>query len=230
MRSAPTTVPPSADTDRTARARIRDGAIELFAAHGVDGTPVRAIASLAGVSPALVIHHFGSKDALRVACDEYVIATLRESNKLAAASPGADPLAALRSYSDGPPLLRYLARTLVDGSPHVSDLVDELVNDAAEYTRNAIAAGTMTPTEQPYERAAVLTLWSLGALVLHEHVHRLLGVDITAEPEGVGPYMVPAAEIMAGGVITTELYEHIRDAFPPEERVAVPPPKGSNHD
>jgi hypothetical protein len=49
-----------------------------------------------------------------------------------------------------------------------------------------------------------------AALVLHEHVHRLLGVDITGEPEGVGPYMVPAAEILAGGVIPAELYERAR--------------------
>ena len=131
-----------------------------------------------------------------------------------------DPLAALRAYSEGPPLLRYLARTLVDGSPHVSALVDELVNDAAAYTRAAIAAGTMTPTERPYERAVVLTLWSLGALVLHEHLHRLLGVDITGEPDAVGPYMVPATEILAGGVIPAELYERVRDAFPARPETA----------
>ena len=215
MRTVQTRV---ADPDRTARARIRDAAIELFAAQGVNGTSVRAVASLAGVSAGLVMHHFGSKDALRVACDEHVAATLRESNNATAANPGADPLAGLRAYSEGPPLLRYLARTLVDGSPHVTALVDELVNDAAEYSRDSVRAGTMSPSEQPYERAVVLTLWSLGALVLYEHVQRLLGVDITSDPDGVGPYMVPVAEILAGGVIPAELYERIRDAFPPRQK------------
>jgi TetR/AcrR family transcriptional regulator, regulator of cefoperazone and chloramphenicol sensitivity len=53
----------SAD-DLTAAARIRDAAIEQFGEHGF-GTGLRAIAEAAGVSAALVIHHFGSKQGLR---------------------------------------------------------------------------------------------------------------------------------------------------------------------
>ncbi|MEX0658697.1 MAG: TetR/AcrR family transcriptional regulator [Egibacteraceae bacterium] len=78
--------------DRTARARIRDAAITRFAEDGVAGTSVRAIAGQAGVSAALVIHHFGSKEALRAACDEHVAATIRERKQTAmAAGPGLDP-------------------------------------------------------------------------------------------------------------------------------------------
>ena len=57
--------------DMTAVARIRDAAIELFGSRGFD-VGVRAIAEAAGVSPGLVIHHFGSKDGLRKACDDYI--------------------------------------------------------------------------------------------------------------------------------------------------------------
>ena len=57
--------------DLTATARIRDAAIEQFGQHGF-GVGLRAIAKAAGVSAALVIHHFGSKDGLRKACDDYV--------------------------------------------------------------------------------------------------------------------------------------------------------------
>ena len=62
--------------DATTRSRIRDSAIELFGSRGFSGTTIRAIAEQAGVSAALVIHHFGSKDALRLACDEYIVASL----------------------------------------------------------------------------------------------------------------------------------------------------------
>lgn len=62
--------------DLTATARIRNAAIELFARDGFQKTNVRAIAAAAGVSPALVIHHFGSKDGLRAVCDEYVLEVL----------------------------------------------------------------------------------------------------------------------------------------------------------
>jgi AcrR family transcriptional regulator len=55
--------------DLTARARIRHAAIRLFADRGIDGTTVRDIAREAGVSPGLLRHHFGSKEALRQVCD-----------------------------------------------------------------------------------------------------------------------------------------------------------------
>jgi AcrR family transcriptional regulator len=62
----------SAEEDRTARAIIRDEALRLFAAHGPDAVTVRQIAAAAGVSPALVVHHFGSKEGLREAVDQHL--------------------------------------------------------------------------------------------------------------------------------------------------------------
>jgi AcrR family transcriptional regulator len=43
---------------------IRTAAAQLFPVHGYVGTSVRDIASVAGVDPALVIRHFGSKENL----------------------------------------------------------------------------------------------------------------------------------------------------------------------
>ncbi len=203
--------------DRSTKARIRDAAIECFAADGIAGTSIRTIAAEAEVSPGLVMHHFGSKEALREACDHHVAAVIREM-KGDALSAGAalDPVAALRSSSGGPPLLRYLARTLIDGSPHVSEVVDEMVNDAVEYIELGVAAGLITPSDYPRERATVLALWSLGAVVLHEHLERLLGVDITADlsenPEGARPYIHGAYELL-GGFVTDTAREIMTKAF-----------------
>lgn len=149
--------------DHASRTRIRDAALELFGERGVVSTTVRAIAERAGVSAALVIHHYGSKDALRAACDEHVVTTVRERKHAALADP--DPVAGLRSWPGGQVLLRYLARTLVDGTPQVAELVDQLVADAVEYTEAGVRAGRLRAPEHPREQAAVLTLWSLGALV-----------------------------------------------------------------
>jgi AcrR family transcriptional regulator len=52
-----------AESDLTARARIRDAAIRRFGSDGF-GASVRAIAADAAVSPGLVMHHFGSKEGL----------------------------------------------------------------------------------------------------------------------------------------------------------------------
>jgi AcrR family transcriptional regulator len=55
-------VPPHSPRDA-----IRGAATELFARDGYAGTTVRAIAAAAGCDPALVIRHFGSKEALFLA-------------------------------------------------------------------------------------------------------------------------------------------------------------------
>ena len=46
------------------RSAIQKAATPLFAEHGFNGVSVRAIAAAAEVDPALVIRHFGSKEAL----------------------------------------------------------------------------------------------------------------------------------------------------------------------
>ena len=210
--------PRAADQDLTARARIRDAAVACFAERGVAGASVRAIADDAGVSPALVIHHFGSKDALRVACDEHVAAIIRQGKQEAlTAGAGLDPVASLRAVTDGPPYLRYLARTLVDGSPHVAELIDEMVEDAVGYLDAGVAAGTLKPTDDQRGRAVVLMMWSLGALVLHEHVTRLTGADLVDDPANAESWMLPALELLTDGVLDEAVRERYREVFAERE-------------
>lgn len=218
MRSAtPDPSDPSVTDDRSTQARIRDAAIAQFAEHGVTGASIRAIAKDAGVSPALVIHHFGSKDALRTACDAHVAALIRSQKREAMAQgPNLDPLAALRSQKRSVPLLRYLARTLIDGTPQVAELVDRLVEDAQGYMQDGVEAGILKPSRFPRERAALLTLWSLGAVVLYEHVERLLGIDLLdawyESPEAKN-YAGPALEMFSHGLMTEAAAERMQRAF-----------------
>lgn len=189
--------------DRTAKARIRDAAIACVARYGTAGATVRKVASEAGVSPGLVIHHFGTMDGLRAACDEYVASVIRDA-KLSFADAGFsfDLLGALRS-TDTAILPAYLAEALVDNSPTVSKLVDELVADAEGYMKRYEELGWVKPSATPEARAALLILWSLGALVLHRHVKRLVGLDMTdprygENPEAIATYWIPAFELLSG--------------------------------
>ncbi len=119
--------------DRTAKARIRDAAISCVARYGTAGVTVRKIASIADVSPGLIIHHFGSMEELRSACDEYVASVIREA-KLSFADEELDfdLLATLRNANSGT-LAGYLAAVLAEDSPAVSKLIDDLVADAEGY-------------------------------------------------------------------------------------------------
>jgi AcrR family transcriptional regulator len=207
---------PVAD-DRTAKARIRDAAIQCFAEAGIDGTTARKVATRAGVSPGLVIHHFESMEGLRSECDRYVAATIREYKREAiSAGPTIDVLAALRGANAGP-VMAYLAAVLVDNSPIVANLVDELVADAEGYLEYGVETGMVKPSANPRGRAAVLFLWALGALVLHRHVRRILGVDLTNPDIGTDPaiaaYAGPAYEIMGGGVLDEDFAAQLQDVF-----------------
>ncbi|MFZ0493763.1 MAG: TetR family transcriptional regulator [Acidimicrobiia bacterium] len=200
--------------DRTAKARIRDAAISCVAKHGIAGTTVRKIASVADVSPGLVIHHFGSMEGLRAACDDHVASVIREG-KLSFADEGLsfDPLAALRNADSGT-LAGYLAAVLTEDSPAVSRLVDDLVTDAEGYMRRYEDAGWVKPSAAPRARAAILLIWNLGALVLHRHMQRLVGVDVTdpehgSDPATITTYWAPAFEVL-GGIFTDEFAQEMQ--------------------
>ncbi|GAB3934356.1 TetR/AcrR family transcriptional regulator [Micromonospora vulcania] len=161
--------------DLTARARIRDAAIRLFADRGIDGTTVRDITDAAGVSPGLLRHHFGSKQALRETCDAYVldrVMKIKEELVLEGkvASPGFLP-------SVHPTILlfyRYVTRALLDGSPSAAAMFDDMVTLAEQWVSKN--APHVSDDHRAY--AAVLVGMQSGILAMHDHVSRALGVDI----------------------------------------------------
>lgn len=61
------------------RERILNKAMVLISEKGHKGATVRAIAAAAGVSPALIVHHFGSKENLLSAIDDDVVERFRHA-------------------------------------------------------------------------------------------------------------------------------------------------------
>jgi AcrR family transcriptional regulator len=195
----------------TASERILRSATDLFGRQGVRGTSLKAIAEQAGVSPALVVHHFGSKEGLREACDRRVVAQVRSAKtETLRQGPNPFPFAVLSQVEESRPLLRYLSRAVVDGSPHLDELLDELVDDAVVYTAEAQEEGWVRPSADPRARIVVLTLWSMGVLVLHEQLQRMLDVDLLGEGGDVLPYMQAALEILTQGVLTEDAFTQFR--------------------
>ncbi|GAB3372276.1 TetR/AcrR family transcriptional regulator [Amycolatopsis echigonensis] len=183
--------------DLTARARIRDAAMRHFGEHGFERATIRGIAVEAGVSLGLVRHHFGSKQALREACDAHLIKLLRQLNDQVpddlSASVTANPVAAARIAVG--PYRDYLVRALVDGG--VAPLFDEMVELG---TRQLVAADrqrTDPPTVEPKVRAAIGTAMALSITVLHQHISRAAGVDILS----------PAGDTMLARALI-DIYSH----------------------
>lgn len=157
--------------DLTTVARIRDAAIDQFGQHGFSAS-VRSIAASAGVSAALVIHHFGSKDKLREACDAYVIETVRaaKTESMQNASPSAwfAQIAEIESFA---PLTAYLMRALQTGGDLAKSLWQSMIENAEGYLEEGVRAGTLKPSRDPKARARFLALTGGGALLTYIQLH-----------------------------------------------------------
>jgi AcrR family transcriptional regulator len=157
--------------DLTAAARIRDAAIAQFGEHGF-GVGLRTIAEAAGVSAGLVIHHFGSKDGLRRACDDYVAEAIRslKSEAMQSHEP-ATWLAQLSEIESYAPLTAYLVRSLQSGADLAKTLWRTMIANAEEYLDEGVRAGTLKPSRDPKARARYLAITGGGGLLLYLQMH-----------------------------------------------------------
>ncbi|MCX5043757.1 TetR family transcriptional regulator [Aldersonia sp. NBC_00410] len=156
----------SNDADLSTKARIRDAAIEAFGTNGF-ATGVRAISTAAGVSPGLVIHHFGSKDGLRVACDERVLEIIRDQKLANLREPGVGRmLTTLIDVEEYAPVVAYMVRSFTAGGPLAQSLFTHMVDDAEQYLAEGVEAGVLRPSLDPHARAHYLTLANVGAMIL----------------------------------------------------------------
>ena len=177
--------------DRTARARIRDEALALFAARGADSVTMRDIAAAADVSPALLIRHYGSKDGLIDAVDDHVVAMFeavltRVTTDTAETGlePSAVPsmLDSLATYlPPDSPIPAYLSRLLIAGGRVGSALFDRLYQISGKALDAMIAAGIASPGADPAVRAAFLLVNDLAVLILRARLAEVLGADPLSE-------------------------------------------------
>ncbi len=205
--------PPEA-SDLTARARIRDAAVRLFGREGFAATSLRAVAKEAGVSPALVVHHFGTKEALKEACDEYVA---RELIDVEVAASERDLIGTMRRWLAEPDAYRaefdYMTRMVLEGSATGDTLFDALVARTEAMLVEGAEAGQMRTFSDLRGAAVVVALVGLAPLVLGRQVGRALG----EEGLSVGALQrlaLPAMELLTHGLYTgTELLEATRAAM-----------------
>jgi TetR/AcrR family transcriptional regulator, regulator of cefoperazone and chloramphenicol sensitivity len=195
--------------DLTARATIRNAALRLFAEHGADTVTVREIATQAGVSPALVLHHFGSKDGLRAEVDAYAarafdailedMSTDEIVEMLAGASvSGSLAEAFARGFPHGSPLPAYLGRLLLTHDPAGEALFGRWYETTRRLLDVMVEAGVARPSQDPAVRAAFFLVNDLALILLRAQIAMAIGADpLTAD--GIERWAREASQIYAEG-------------------------------
>ena len=137
------------ERDLTAYARIRNAALEGFAAEGVAATTIRGVAAAAGVSPGLVQHHFPTKAALREAVNQYVLEIVAEAfDELGHATPSEELLSELgdritETVRDHRMAVLYLARSVAERDEAALQLFDAVVAVSGQQIKRFQDAGLL---------------------------------------------------------------------------------------
>ncbi|MDT5198999.1 MAG: hypothetical protein QOH34_521 [Mycobacterium sp.] len=188
--------------DLTAVARIRDAAIEQFGQQGF-GVGLRSIAEAAGVSAALVIHHFGSKDGLRKACDDYVAEEIRsdKSEAMRSADPGTW-FAAMAEIEEYASMMAYLVRSMQTGGELAKTLWRNMIDNAESYLDEGVSTGILKASRDPAARARYLAITGGGGFLLYIQMHET-PTDLRAVLRDYARDMVlPALELYTDGLMT----------------------------
>lgn len=169
--------------DLTARARIREAALDLFARDGVAATSMRSVAAKAGVSPSLVVHHFGTKSGVRNAVDEAVL-TAFESALAAVDLTGtpeevSDALnQAISGIIGGDQAVRdYLGRSFFEATEASQRLFDALVEMIQQGLERLEARGVVRSGTDTVWRAYSVLFLAIGAILLSRQLEARLGQD-----------------------------------------------------
>ena len=186
----------------------------LFGRDGFESTTVRSVAAAAGVSAALVIHHFESKDGLRHACDDFVVMEFLGRKDELLQNNTTDAIA--RWFADTDqfgPLIDYLSRMLASQSEGADELFDILLQGTRSMLDEQVAAGVI---REPIDRevtALFLTLYGITPLVMQRQLARALGV-VRLDGAAMRRATLPILDLYTNGLYANDQFlEAAREAL-----------------
>lgn len=202
----------SSPADLLPQARIRLAALELFGTQGFVKTTIRQIAARAGVSPGLVIHHFGSKNQLRAHCDDWVMDLIEQEKTLLTIGPQPALRDYLAEHPEYEPVMAYLVTGLREGGKIADRIYTRTVAMTEGMLDLAEANGLVRIPEDREAATAFLVASSLGFLMLSDQFARQLGGQHLNDPDVVARYGLVAAEVFAHGLFTPAYLEALKAA------------------
>lgn len=178
------TDPRMSPADLTAKAKIRNAALDLYAGQGEGRVSMRAVAAAAGVTVGLVQHHFKTKDGLRNAVEQLIVDC--HAQAIASAPTDGTPaevreardLAVRRMLVEHPPVVDYLRRAVLDPSGEHGALIGRLTElTRSEVTKSRESGLASTDRSEAVQVLRVMVR-QLGGLFLQPMVDAVwAGVD-----------------------------------------------------
>ena len=167
----------------TIREQLLSIAVEMFAANGFAQTSLRAIAKQAGVSPALLVHHFGTKDALIKEAIAITLGHWVADEKAAMLDDESNQLSHWQTVmAKGATPLRFFRQVLLVGGEYSQRLFAAAVSESENLLEQMKSAGRLRDVRDPKTTALMLTLSGLGSVLFMDHIERILGGSIASEP------------------------------------------------
>lgn len=164
--------PRATNEDLTAKARIRNAALDLYSKSGPDRISLRAIASEAGVTLGLVQHHYKTKAGLRDAVDQLVVdyfaTALAEvpDAEHPADLAGARDEAVRRMLAANPPVVDYVRRAVLDPSGENLHLLDALVDLTAREVSTLRKSGRASTRRRESTQIVAVLVRQMGEMLL----------------------------------------------------------------
>lgn len=194
------------------RQRIVEAAMTLFGENGYEAVSMRDIATAADVTPSLIVHHFKTKQGLRGAVTQDVLATLQKfdhaleqdfdpkqqepfSSLVGNPDLTADPVA-LGS------LIKYVRSTITDPGPDGQALFEFWYSQFERLFNRLDAAGTIRPD---VDRLWMPYIWlsaNLGILLLEPLISKRMGRSMN-ESELGERFQKSIAQLFERGMMAT---------------------------
>lgn len=191
----------------TARAQIRDAAMKLFAAEGVEATSMKMIAEAADKSVGLVQHYFGTKARLVEVINEHALQVVRRFlDEVPARNPtDGDTLDYLGDqftqlgvqHTD---VLDYCCRALIHGDELGAEVFDTFYDISESHYRLFNQRGMLVPNLDVVPSVILPVLMRISIFILREQIERKLDMSLLSSA-GIRRMDAATTQVIRRGMI-----------------------------
>ena len=167
---------------QTTREQLLSIAVEMFAEQGFAGTSLRSIAKRAGVSPALMIHHFETKESLIREAISKTLGSWVADEKAAMLNDESKQLQNWQAVmAKGTTPLNFFRQVLLAGGDYAQRLFDASVSETEVLLDQMQSAGRLRNLSDKQTTALIMTISGLGSVLLMSQIEKTMGGPISSD-------------------------------------------------